>query len=87
MIKFLPDAAAGRDKLGWQTEYRKSKGISNESIKPQKMVTRFLALQEKKSCMNYITRKYLITKNPVSKLTTNTIWYKQEAALTIKRFY
>ena len=34
MIKFLPDAAAGRDKLGWQTEYRKSKGISNESIKP-----------------------------------------------------
>lgn len=34
MIKLLPDTAAGRDKLGWQTEYRKSKCISNETIKP-----------------------------------------------------
>lgn len=87
MIKLLPDTAAGRDKLGWQTEYRKSKCISNETIKPQKMVTRFLALQEKKVVYELYHQKIFNNKKPSIKTNNKYYLVQKEAALTIKRFY
>ena len=46
ITKTVRDTAASIDKSGWQTEYRKSKYISNQTNKPLKTVNSFLPLQE-----------------------------------------
>ena len=47
MIKALKDTNASIEETGWQTEYRKSKYISNKANKPLKTWNIFLPLQEK----------------------------------------
>lgn len=43
-MKVLTDSVASIDEVGWQTEYRKSKCIGNESNKPLKIVNGFFPL-------------------------------------------
>ena len=48
IIKSVTGTAASIDKIGWQTEYLKSKYISNQTDKPLTTMNSFFPLQEKR---------------------------------------
>lgn len=61
IIKSVTGTAASIDKIGWQTEYLKSKYISNQTNEP--------LLQEKKGWMKNSTKRYWTSTKAVSKST------------------